>query len=116
MLSFLPLVRLSIIFQVLRPFICCWFVCSYQFLLCDGLVWPDSTKPEVVALLLKHGAEVNAYEEQMGTPLDQAIESKVPEVIKVLREAGGKVWKLFPSLVPFLDVIWTLTCFFELGN
>ena len=45
---------------------------------------------EMVGVLLKRGADVNTRAEYGWTPLDLAIKKDRPEIIKLLRENGGK--------------------------
>ncbi|MDB4775900.1 ankyrin repeat domain-containing protein [bacterium] len=55
---------------------------------------PTNENPEVVTLLIKAGADVNAKSESGRTPLDFAISppygSPKPKNAEVLRAAGGK--------------------------
>ena len=51
----------------------------------------NNTSPEVIRLLLKAGADVNAKDEYGNTPLHPAAAGSTPEVISVLLKAGADV-------------------------
>ena len=49
-----------------------------------------SKKPDLVKLLVKHGANVNARAKDGSTPLSMAAKDKAPEMVKLLKSLGGK--------------------------
>jgi ankyrin repeat protein len=51
----------------------------------------ESQQPEIVKILLEHGASANVKDEHQQTPLHLAVYHGLPEVAKVLVDAGAPV-------------------------
>ncbi len=51
-----------------------------------GIIWQDSSQPDLLRMLLNHGADVNAIDPERATPLHRA---DTEEEVKILLEAGA---------------------------
>jgi ankyrin repeat protein len=57
---------------------------------CPPLHYTYVVYDEIAELLIAKGADVNAKNDDGGTPLDLAIENKQTEIADLLRKHGGK--------------------------
>jgi ankyrin repeat protein len=53
--------------------------------------YPYNSKVETVQLLIEHGADVTAQDENHLTPLHLASSSGIPEIVRLLLERGARV-------------------------
>jgi uncharacterized protein len=57
----------------------------------------ENSKPDIVALLAEHYADLNAVDQHGNTPLDEAIIHVRPEIVSALVEKGADVRRLHPD-------------------